>query len=130
DLSTSDLVEYSIFVTVGCAWYTLLSLSLSQFMPYRLAQQELAEGIREVATFIRIKSEFYDLNSDTDKSFSKMIDQQIIINTHLRSLREILFKSKLIVKDSTSIRSEEHTSELQSRENLVCRLLLERKKMN
>src|SRR5690606_41012008 len=26
-------------------------------------------------------------------------------------------------------RSEEHTSELQSRENLVCRLLLEKKKM-
>src|SRR5690606_3117244 len=29
---------------------------------------------------------------------------------------------------SRSIRSEEHTSELQSRENLVCRLLLEKKK--
>src|SRR5690606_31740726 len=28
----------------------------------------------------------------------------------------------------TDIRSEEHTSELQSRENLVCRLLLEKKK--
>src|SRR5690606_42151001 len=28
----------------------------------------------------------------------------------------------------TSLRSEEHTSELQSRENLVCRLLLEKKK--
>src|SRR5690606_40899549 len=28
----------------------------------------------------------------------------------------------------TYIRSEEHTSELQSRENLVCRLLLEKKK--
>src|SRR5207302_6847237 len=27
-----------------------------------------------------------------------------------------------------SMRSEEHTSELQSRENLVCRLLLEKKK--
>src|SRR5690606_40359908 len=27
-----------------------------------------------------------------------------------------------------AIRSEEHTSELQSRENLVCRLLLEKKK--
>ena len=27
-----------------------------------------------------------------------------------------------------NIRSEEHTSELQSRENLVCRLLLEKKK--
>src|SRR6266700_4322504 len=28
----------------------------------------------------------------------------------------------------TALRSEEHTSELQSRENLVCRLLLEKKK--
>src|SRR5436309_16066887 len=31
---------------------------------------------------------------------------------------------------STTSRSEEHTSELQSRENLVCRLLLEKKKKN
>src|SRR5207302_8654366 len=31
---------------------------------------------------------------------------------------------------SGSARSEEHTSELQSRENLVCRLLLEKKKKN
>src|SRR5690606_28412683 len=30
--------------------------------------------------------------------------------------------------EETSARSEEHTSELQSRENLVCRLLLEKKK--
>src|SRR5690606_41137958 len=30
--------------------------------------------------------------------------------------------------DLLKIRSEEHTSELQSRENLVCRLLLEKKK--
>jgi len=72
-------------------------------MPYRLAQQELAEAIREVAAFIRTKSEFYDLKSDTDKSFQKLIDQQITINQHLNSLREILFKSKMIVKDSTSI---------------------------
>src|SRR5207302_10537711 len=31
---------------------------------------------------------------------------------------------------NTGRRSEEHTSELQSRENLVCRLLLEKKKKN
>src|SRR5215475_13001922 len=33
-------------------------------------------------------------------------------------------------KAATQCRSEEHTSELQSRENLVCRLLLEKKKKN
>src|SRR5258708_8142468 len=32
------------------------------------------------------------------------------------------------VKDTTSWRSEEHTSELQSPDHLVCRLLLEKKK--
>src|SRR5690606_18565054 len=32
------------------------------------------------------------------------------------------------LQERTGIRSEEHTSELQSRENLVCRLLLEKKK--
>src|SRR5690606_39468777 len=32
------------------------------------------------------------------------------------------------VQANQAIRSEEHTSELQSRENLVCRLLLEKKK--
>src|SRR5690606_41862226 len=34
----------------------------------------------------------------------------------------------LVYAPKLSLRSEEHTSELQSRENLVCRLLLEKKK--
>src|SRR5690606_2872162 len=40
-----------------------------------------------------------------------------------------LFVGKMAGIFSTS-RSEEHTSELQSRENLVCRLLLEKKKID
>src|SRR2546430_7366383 len=35
-----------------------------------------------------------------------------------------------IAGDSAEDRSEEHTSELQSQSNLVCRLLLEKKKTN
>src|SRR3989442_15979448 len=34
------------------------------------------------------------------------------------------------VSSATSVRSEEHTSELQSRPHLVCRLLLEKKKIS
>src|SRR5687768_18145608 len=44
-----------------------------------------------------------------------------------------LAKAKLVRYDSysrTANRSEEHTSELQSRLHLVCRLLLEKKKKN
>src|SRR2546427_5086568 len=34
----------------------------------------------------------------------------------------------LVVEEHEDVRSEEHTSELQSQSNLVCRLLLEKKK--
>src|SRR5690606_40934082 len=39
-----------------------------------------------------------------------------------------LERRKSILDRHSNARSEEHTSELQSRENLVCRLLLEKKK--
>src|SRR5690606_41902055 len=42
-----------------------------------------------------------------------------------RSSRGLL---RRVQPDRARVRSEEHTSELQSRENLVCRLLLEKKK--
>src|SRR5690606_39985348 len=48
----------------------------------------------------------------------------------LKSRRKIIEAADLSLMevDESSFRSEEHTSELQSRENLVCRLLLEKKK--
>src|SRR5690606_41788527 len=39
-----------------------------------------------------------------------------------------LFRIDNTLDPTPQVRSEEHTSELQSRENLVCRLLLEKKK--
>src|SRR5688572_31634109 len=42
--------------------------------------------------------------------------------------REMIRKSKQCVINVPTHRSEEHTSELQSQSNLVCRLLLEKKK--
>src|SRR5690625_6182056 len=40
------------------------------------------------------------------------------------------FRSKVTPDSNELVRSEEHTSELQSRGHLVCRLLLEKKKRN
>src|SRR2546430_9801885 len=53
--------------------------------------------------------------------------------TSLKSATGVLSsvaKSLLSICGLLSIRSEEHTSELQSQSNLVCRLLLEKKKKN
>src|SRR3712207_8557786 len=56
-------------------------------------------------------------------------------NTHLvwplkRNETRIMRPISQAIVCSFSVRSEEHTSELQSRQYLVCRLLLEKKKKN
>src|SRR5690606_40993042 len=47
---------------------------------------------------------------------------------HNPAINHLSKRSKNSQWDPPCARSEEHTSELQSRENLVCRLLLEKKK--
>src|SRR5690554_7599564 len=61
------------------------------------------------------------------KAYLNVSDRQLIerFNTDY-SLQ--MFCGKLLAEDKQIKRSEEHTSELQSRPHLVCRLLLEKKK--
>src|SRR5258706_11412488 len=49
---------------------------------------------------------------------------------HLRGISRIGTILQFVDNHTSSLRSEEHTSELQSLTNLVCRLLLEKKKKN
>src|SRR5690606_40274097 len=51
------------------------------------------------------------------RAYEKTLEQKIVTYDFAR-----------LMDGATEVRSEEHTSELQSRENLVCRLLLEKKK--
>src|SRR5690625_5528489 len=61
-------------------------------------------------------------------TFARKIDGSLRVETII--LTGIVFSSFLSALISLMIRSEEHTSELQSRGHLVCRLLLENKKIN
>src|SRR5690554_7510139 len=61
---------------------------------------------------------------------------RLLVMSHLRFVAHIarsysgygLNQADLIQEGNVGLRSEEHTSELQSRPHLVCRLLLEKKK--
>src|SRR3712207_7378954 len=55
------------------------------------------------------------------------IDRAIRTNT-LKDLKGVGPKTAAVIVQAHKGRSEEHTSELQSRQYLVCRLLLEKKK--
>src|SRR2546428_7429805 len=55
-------------------------------------------------------------------------EHQIAAPRRALRAREVLGHQALTERDRRGARSEEHTSELQSRSDLVCRLLLEKKK--
>src|SRR5690606_41488249 len=94
----------------------LYTLSLHDALP-------ISPGERQTA-----KLQLFDNPSSQRRCF------QIRTDPHCRC--ECLVTDKVDAEHRTqrhdvgNPRSEEHTSELQSRENLVCRLLLEKKKKN
>jgi uncharacterized membrane protein (TIGR01666 family) len=100
--SFSELLVQIALLLGGCVWYMLFSLSIAGFRPYRLAQQSLALAIREVAGYLRVKSEFYDRQADTENTYKKLITQQITVHEHQDATRELLFKSRQRIKESTS----------------------------
>src|SRR5437016_10933080 len=63
-------------------------------------------------------------------SFGGTAPQFFAVTQGIILLLGILELAVMRRRTATSVRSEEHTSELQSLTNLVCRLLLEKKKNN
>src|SRR5690606_41405618 len=66
-----------------------------------------------------------DLEATSLKPLAPLVDK-VLLPRGIRAMNE--WTSGLLRGQGNDPRSEEHTSELQSRENLVCRLLLEKKK--
>src|SRR5690606_41647656 len=91
----------------------------STLFPYTTLFRSLGCGSRETAVDRGIREQIFIVNLGAEP---EGLDPHLITSVGafdvLRGLLEGL----------VSQRSEEHTSELQSRENLVCRLLLEKKK--
>ena len=100
-LSLTGTFQHAMYILSGGLWYLLLSLSVAQIRPYRAAQQALGECIKELAKYVRLKAAFYDINTDLEKNYKNLIDQQVIIHQQQDSVREILFKSRMVMKDST-----------------------------
>jgi len=101
-LEPSKIVGYSATIFVGGVWYTLLSITFFSIRPYRAAQQALGENMLDVARFLRLKANFYLPGIDIDDNYRKVISQQIHVSQNQDLVRELLFKSRLLVKESTN----------------------------
>src|SRR5438270_3969168 len=95
---------------------------------------QLSDDLQSVAMNIDDPGRLADFIAGTLPSLSTLVRQELIETPNVRKRLEALIRelSKelevLELRSKIHERSEEHTSELQSQSNLVCRLLLEKKK--
>jgi len=101
-LQPSEILEYSATILAGSIWYTLLSVTFFSIRPYRAAQQALGENMLDVAKFLRIKADFYKPETNIEENYHKVVSQQIHVSHNQDAVRELLFKSRLVVKESTN----------------------------
>lgn len=93
---------YALMVLAGGIWYTMLSLSIMQIRPYRVAQQALGESVLQVAAFLRQKAAFYSSETDVETNYRKLAAVQVAVNEHQDSVREMLYKTRKRVGESIS----------------------------
>ncbi|MBC7915316.1 MAG: FUSC family protein, partial [Pyrinomonadaceae bacterium] len=97
-----DLVNYIICLAAGGLWYMALSLAVSQFRPYRIAQHTLGECVMKVGEYLKLKSGFYTTSQEPDEIYKKLVDQQIIVHEQQDLVREVLFKNRMITKNPSN----------------------------
>jgi len=101
-LPANQVLTYSLQVTAGGIWYLVFSVFFFTIRPYRAAQQALGESIIDVVKFLRIKADFYLPDTDIDENYRKLVSHQIQVSQHQDAVRELLFKSRVMVKESTN----------------------------
>lgn len=101
--SGSESLVNAVYVLSGGVWYTLLSLLLYSFRPYKLVQQAMGDCMQATAEYLRIKASFYAPHTDYDAAYHRMLDSQVTVHQKQDLLRELLFKSRNIVKETTNM---------------------------
>lgn len=102
-LNTNQLFLNAVFLLVGGLWYTLLSLALFRFRPYKIVQQALGDSIISIADYLHTRARFYDKEVDYDTVYKQLMLLQETVQTKHGLLREMLFKSRHISKQSTTV---------------------------
>jgi len=97
-----DVLLNAAYILAGGVWYMLLSLLLYSFRPYKLAQQALGDCIRGTANYLRVRAAFYQKDVDYEKTYQLMMEQQIVLHAQQNLVRELLFKSRNVVRESTT----------------------------
>jgi uncharacterized membrane protein YccC len=97
----TSYLQLALITVAGAAIYLLLSLLLHSLRPYKLVQQVLGQCIQDTANFLEVKAEFYQAQPNFDELYQRLTEAQLQVNQSQQNVREIMFKTRSMVKEST-----------------------------
>lgn len=98
----NEAIPHALLTASGGLFYLTITLLLYKLRPYAAAQRALSDCIREMATYLSIKAGFYDTTTDLNDDYRKLVAQQIIVHEKQDAIREILFKTRQIINETTT----------------------------
>jgi uncharacterized membrane protein YccC len=101
--TSKEVLINAALVMLGGCWYFFWSLLLHRIRPYKLAQQAIGDCILSTASYLRIKASLYDGNVNYEKSYKALLEEQVQLHNKQDLVREIVFKTRSIVKESTNV---------------------------
>jgi uncharacterized membrane protein (TIGR01666 family) len=99
--TTQQIFTHASIIAGGGAWYFLLSLFLQRLRPYKLAQQAIGDTILSTSKYLRKKASLYSRQVNYDKSYTSLLEEQVQVHNRQNLVRELLFKTRSVVKDTT-----------------------------
>ncbi|GAB4091298.1 FUSC family membrane protein [Flaviaesturariibacter terrae] len=93
---------HAALIMAGGLWYFTLSLAFSLISPYRPAQRVLGDCLRETARYLHSKASFYNPATDLQENYKNMVARQVLVQEKQEAVREILFKTRQIVQETTA----------------------------
>lgn len=97
-----DILKSLLIFLAGCCWFLIVFMIVSTLQPYKLASQLVGENYLELSEYLNIKAKFYNKNADYNELITLLISKQIKIKELQEDTREMVFKTRKIVNESTT----------------------------
>lgn len=92
DLHSEHILYYSLITFSGSCFYLALNIVAGYIFSLHEERLTLAAAVHATADYIKIRANFYDINQDLDKCFSKLLTTMITMTDNHQSARNLILR--------------------------------------
>lgn len=94
-----DILIHTGLFGLGALGYMVYSLFASWALALRTKQQALAESMFTLATYLRVRSRFYEPGADLDACYRALVEQQMVVVEKQQATRDLVLRRVVTMQD-------------------------------